>query len=789
MTADPATNSTPGAPSAPSAFSFGTKGETLARLTPWLRSANLCEQLLVDATAWQKNPEEVINNILGVFPNSRLAVRSSTCKEDNHLASHAGQYESVVGIEPTRKQIRNGLRRVVDSYEGVTAGDQILIQPLVDDVVISGVVLTRDLDRGSPYYVINYDDFSGRTDTVTGGSQSKEIRVHHDRPQKLRSPRFAKLIAAVREIEQITGSDTLDIEFCIKANDSVFILQVRRLAAAQKWPDVDDDAIRAALTEVEALVANGLEADPALAGTTTQFSEMADWNPAEMIGSTPRPLSLSLYRHLITDSIWVRARREMLYRYMPDSPLMVALYGRPYIDVRLSLNSFLPRDLEDDLANRLVDYQLCRLAQNRELHDKIEFEIAVTCLDFDFPARARELRGAGFSSGDIKNLESGLRAITVDALNNFPSGLKDLVAKTQTLLKHDSSLEGQKPLQRVSNRLNACMECGTLPFSILARHAFIATSLLRSLVNSSALSATEFECFVQNIHTITVDFVADMHAASHGQIAMDEFMGCYGHLRPGTYDIRSRRYDERPDLFAGHDFVPPREEEPFELSETSRTAIQKALPALDPTISVEHLLGYIAASIAARENAKFAFTRPLSDSLTDLTEWGANYDLSREDLSYLTIEEILHEPTKETLLAAIKEGRSRYAVTRSIALPHLIVDSHDVDVVRFPLGKPNFITSQHLVAPISVLDRVANMNIDGRIVLIEQADPGFDWIFSRPIKGLVTKHGGANSHMAIRCAEFGLPAAIGCGARLYESLAQNLTVELDCAAKTIRGIN
>ena len=78
-------------------------------------------------------------------------------------------------------------------------------------------------------------------------------------------------------------------------------------------------------------------------------------------------------------------------------------------------------------------------------------------------------------------------------------------------------------------------------------------------------------------------------------------------------------------------------------------------------------------------------------------------------------------------------------------------------------------------------------NIDGYIVLIKSADPGFDWIFSHDIRGLITMYGGANSHMAIRCAEFGLPAAIGCGKRLFETLIKAPVVELNCAARKVSG--
>ena len=77
----------------------------------------------------------------------------------------------------------------------------------------------------------------------------------------------------------------------------------------------------------------------------------------------------------------------------------------------------------------------------------------------------------------------------------------------------------------------------------------------------------------------------------------------------------------------------------------------------------------------------------------------------------------------------------------------------------------------------------------GKIVIIEGADPGFDWIFSQKIAGLITKYGGANSHMAIRCAEFGLPAAIGCGEQKFEQLLKSNHVHLDCSSGLIEPIH
>ena len=71
--------------------------------------------------------------------------------------------------------------------------------------------------------------------------------------------------------------------------------------------------------------------------------------------------------------------------------------------------------------------------------------------------------------------------------------------------------------------------------------------------------------------------------------------------------------------------------------------------------------------------------------------------------------------------------------------------------------------------------------MSGSIVFIPNADPGFDWIFSKKPSGLITKYGGIASHMAIRCAELGLPAAIGCGEILFRFAGY---IEFPVAEKT-----
>ena len=77
-------------------------------------------------------------------------------------------------------------------------------------------------------------------------------------------------------------------------------------------------------------------------------------------------------------------------------------------------------------------------------------------------------------------------------------------------------------------------------------------------------------------------------------------------------------------------------------------------------------------------------------------------------------------------------------------------------------------------------------DLEGRIVLIPSADPGYDWIFSHGIAGFITMYGGANSHMAIRAGELGIPAAVGVGEKLFQQYKAASCLEIDAQSKTIK---
>jgi phosphoenolpyruvate-protein kinase (PTS system EI component) len=120
-----------------------------------------------------------------------------------------------------------------------------------------------------------------------------------------------------------------------------------------------------------------------------------------------------------------------------------------------------------------------------------------------------------------------------------------------------------------------------------------------------------------------------------------------------------------------------------------------------------------------------------------------------------------------------------------VCLPAQIASADDLLCFEQQAAEPNFVTRRTVEAFALAFDRATSRAVDGRIVLIPNADPGYDWLLAREIGGLITMYGGANSHIAVRAAELDVPAAIGVGELLYRDLESATVIRLDCATRTI----
>ena len=793
---------------------FLDKAATLAKLEGRLTHGRVLPQATISHERWVADRKRVLRRLMAV-PWAQetagklpaLIVRSSASGEDGVEQSFAGHFLSIQNVAGT-EALATAIDQVFASYAPLpAAGQKVLVQPMLSRVVASGVATSREVGSGRPYIVVNTSLGEDTTQVTAGRSNETEVCYHFRGSLSPPEGRCGAVVRLIREIERLSDSSRVDIEFAfVEGEHQPVLLQARPLVAVPTVPLPRDRHCRL-LAQAERKIAATLGAHPLARGRRSALGVMTDWNPAEMIGVRPRPLALSLYRSLVTDDVWARQRSSYGYRDLLGVPLLIDILGFPYIDVRASFDSFVPAALDEDAADRLVDHYMDRLLAAPALHDKIEFEIVLSCYAFDTGAKLEALRAAGFSEVEVADLRDALHALTCRIIDPSASpriadraGLDKLQTRRAQILASDAP-----PLAQAYWLLEDCRRFGTRPFAGLARVGFIAIQLLNSMVQVGAIGDAERQAFLMNVSTIASEMQRDLV-----RLNKPDFLASYGHLRPGAYDILSPRYDEAPELYfngfwsADHLLPARMRAEAIELGiePLSQVAalqrgdlwgrLERAVaPLLEQhgfDLPPAMFLDFLAEGIREREHAKFLFTRNLSDALALIKRWGATVGLSPEDLSFADIRAVreayatAHEPL-ELFTDTIRHGREGFEATSATCLPPLIVAAGDVWGFELPIATPNFVTNRAARGP--VVRELDTGELDGAIVLIPNADPGFDWIFSRSIAGLVTAYGGANSHMAIRAAELDLPAVIGAGEHLFREWAQASALQIDCANRRV----
>ncbi|TAJ17134.1 MAG: adenylyl-sulfate kinase [Planctomycetota bacterium] len=781
-----------GPPSPGTTASFRTKAETLAALEGRLDTARVLPQQCFEVRAWRANPAAVLDALCARgWLDAPLIVRSSARCEDGERASQAGRFPSIQGCRG-EAAVRAAIDRIAAALPDAEGRDQIFVQPQLVGVRESGVVFTRDPASGGRYAIVCSDSTSGATDAITSGrAAERRTRFHHASAPAPRAPDLARVLALARELCERFGRDALDVEYAIGADGELYLLQVRPLRVEAAGGASDDDEARA-LARVHARVAELGALHPYQLGGAPILGAMPDWNPAEVLGARPRPLALSLYRELVTDGIWAYQRRNYGYRDLRSFPLLVSLAGLPYVDVRTSFHSFVPADLDDALGARLVDEYARRLLARPPDHDKVEFAIVYSCATLDLDARLAALAEQGFAADDRARIAQSLRALT----NRITAGPRCLfradLAKIAELERRQRAFAERAanldPLARVYWLLEDCKRYGTLPFAGIARAAFIALQILDSLVATGLLERAEREQFLHSLHSVRAGLERDL-----AELPRAQFLRRHGHLRPGTYEITSPRYDEEPQRYfaahAPHSAARGGARAPLELDAARRARIDRALAAAGLEHDASSLFAALRDAIEGRENAKHAFTRSLSDALAILAEHGRALGFTRDDLSYAEYDALraLHAGTDDAravLARSIEAGRARHAITRRLTLPPLVTAPDDALSFELPNAEPNYVGRAGAEGPVVGVGARPE-ELRGAIVAIPSADPGHDWIFAHDIAAFVTLYGGYNSHMSIRALELGIPAVIGAGEVLYGRWSAAQRLRIDCANRRV----
>ena len=782
-------------------FSWKSKGQTLLWLENKLLHSSVPKLIVFTFKEWVDNSDKILNKIKNQFLNKNIAIRSSSLNEDSIHSSNAGAFESYLNINiENSKLISHSINSVFESYgKSPSDNDELIIQDMVEKISVSGVIFTHEMKNRAPYYAINYDDISGSSTTVTSGSgrySNKTLYIHRNSIKGVRSVRFLKLLHSIIELENLFNSDELDIEFIITDKFDIKILQVRPIVFKSYINTRDYNYVTKYITNLKNKLNNNFFQENNFAAGHSVFGQMPDWNPVEMIGIVPRNLAFSLYKTLITKEVWYLSRVEMGYAKPLNKSLMHNFCGHPFIDVKSSFSTFIPTKLDTDISKKLVKFWIEKLRCHPELHDKVEFDIAITTFSFDLYKQVDKLPKELFSDIEKDKIKKSY-------LNHFcelmmPKNLGSLdIANTQ-MLSLKTELEKAKINGKLSinELIEVCKKYGTMPFAKLARHAFIGTTLMKSLNTEDVLSSSRLSEYSSSIKTILSEMLEDVHKLKNKSLDKIDFNKKYGHLRPGTYDIASKSYREIDPIELFGDRSVNINNNTFNFNNNESSKINELISFYNlPYSDGSELLNYATLSVQARERSKFEFTKLIDLIFESVKNIAKTYSITIDDLSYLSIERLaLVENNKENsvkkdLITEIRRNKRQHKIHTSIRLPQLIMDANHAVVVPYQVSSPNFITNKIIEAPIKYIENFEKKNnLDDKIILIESADPGYDWLFTTKFIGLLTKYGGANSHMAIRCAELNIPAAIGCGEEVFEHVKKYKQVHLNCSSSIIQTI-
>jgi len=619
-------------------------------------------------------------------------------QEDNALVSNAGEFSSISNVDiKDTKALQNAINKVIKSYgASINKLDEIFIQPMLTDIDMAGVVFSGDIDTASPYYIVNYDE-SGSTDSITRGiSNDVKSFICFKENHYIKNDLLKKVIQSAKECEYIFENNLLDIEFAFSDNE-LYILQVRTIIMHNKDNLSSIDLSSDFLLKLQNKIENLNASNPSLLGNKSIFGIMSDWNPAEIIGVRPKKLALSLYQELITNDVWAYQRYNYGYRNLISHPLLVSFVGVPFIDIRISFNSFIPNSLDEKIADKLVNYYLDKLSKYKNHHDKIEFKIIFSCYYFGIENELLELKSKGFTDYELNEIRISLLNLT-NAIINTDNGLykqdlekvKILTSKYDDIIVSNSSL-----VDKIHFLIKEIKEYGTLPFAGVARSGFIAIQILRSFISQKIFTKEDYNNFLNSLNTISKQLSNDID-----RISKKDFLDIYGHLRPSTYDILSSRYDESYDLYFSNSIhIESIYIDEFEFSDNQISKINSLISDNGLNISFNNLIIFIKESIEGRELAKFIFTKSLSKILEYINELGNQSDISKEDLAYLDIQEIIKldscfdsNQIQDILKTNIEKNKTSYQFTKAIKLPNLIFEPNDIYSFFLEDNEANFVT-------------------------------------------------------------------------------------------------
>jgi hypothetical protein len=765
---------------------FYNKALTLKKLN--CKNALIPDFVIINVKDFFEDKNIILKRIVKKFnKNNYLIVRSSSSEEDTNKKSNAGHFESIPMVKNNESDLEKAINKVINSYSNYKKKNKILfIQKMIYNCDFSGVITTCNLSNNAPYYVVNYHD-GNDTSAITSGKINSKRYYQFKYYTQIGNKKFSKIIKLARELEVKFKSNFLDIEFG-QRKGKLFLFQVRPIIINKNYKKFNKETFLKALNKLKNKIIKLKKKHHNLLGSTTYFGIMPDWNPAEIIGIKPRQLSISLYQELITDFIWAKNRMSYGFNDMTSFHLMTIFLGTPYIDLRVDFNSWIPFNLTTNIKKKLIFYYLEKFKNNTEFHDKVEFEILFTCFNATTKERLNKIPSKYLTKKDKNFFIKKLKLISLNALNKINKEIE----KIKILDRKQNEVKRSKlySIDKIYWLIEDCKRYGTEAFAGLARAGFIAIEIINSLVKKEIITRKEKDKFMQSLSSITSDIISDAK-----RISKKKFCEKYGHLRPNTYDILSKNYEENYNnlISKKNENFLLKKKKNFKLTVKSNLKLIKFVNSNFKQLNVKSFLSLLKNAIESREYSKFVFTKSIDMIFRELEYLSKRHKIKLEKITNLNIKIIKdlyynlnNRDIKDILEKNIQSNYEDFEINKLIELPAVILNPENIFYFEQDINIPNFFGTKKIDAEILYLDnQKINLNLKDKIICIRSADPGYDFIFNHNIAGLVTEFGGANSHMSIRCSELNISAAIGVGSAIFNNVIKSKKIYLDPITKKI----
>lgn len=148
------------------ALGFSTKAGTLIALQRLLNTARIPLIRVFTVAQWRENRLECLSGIVDSLGDEPWIVRSSCVREDGARSSNAGVFLSILSVD--KAGLESAVEQVIASYGEGLPNDEVLIQPMLMNVLRSGVAFSHDPNTCAPYRVINWSEGVDTTAITSG---------------------------------------------------------------------------------------------------------------------------------------------------------------------------------------------------------------------------------------------------------------------------------------------------------------------------------------------------------------------------------------------------------------------------------------------------------------------------------------------------------------------------------------------------------------------------------------------------------------------------------------------